>query len=66
MIQKNHIPEIIPSSYSLEQQIAAAMAKCDASIEQAKLAKEAKEEARAVRFAIAQAKAISHARRWSY
>ena len=64
MIQRNHTSLITPSSWSLMQQIAAADAKFDAAREQAKLREEARLDARAVRFAVAQAKAINHARNW--
>ncbi len=46
-----------PSSEMLMSMIKAAEAKCDASIEQAKLRKAAQEEARMERFLIAQAAA---------
>ena len=48
----------IPSSTTLQDMIDSAMRKCDASIEQAKLKKEAQAEARMERFLIAQAAAM--------
>lgn len=46
-----------PSNWNLSRQIAAAMAKCDASVEQVAARKEAREEARAVRGWTAEAEA---------
>lgn len=55
-----------PSSTLLNSMIAAAMAKCDASREQAALKKEAAEDERAARAWAAQAAAQSRARRWGH
>jgi hypothetical protein len=59
-----YAPPFTPSVWLLEQQMAAAVAKCDASVEQARLREEARQDARALRFVVAQAKSISFARRW--
>lgn len=66
MIGTRLATHFIPSPSSLEAQVASAMSRFDAARARALAEKEAKEEARGVRFAVAQAKAISHARRWRY
>lgn len=51
-----------PSGTDLDNMIASAMAKCDASVEQARLKREAREEARAARAWGAEVKARFYAR----
>jgi hypothetical protein len=54
----------VPSSWHLEQQIAAAMAKCDSDVEQARLRKEARDLDREIK-AQAHATAVrSRIKRW--
>ena len=56
----------VPSSTMLLSMIDRAMAKCDASIEQAALRKEAQAEEQACKAWTAEAEAISRRRRWGF
>jgi hypothetical protein len=62
MISTNAPVHFAPSPWNLEQQIAAALKKCDASVEQAKLRSEVRANDRAVRAQMAGAKARHYRR----
>lgn len=57
---------IAPSPWLLGSMIDRAMAACDADVEQARLAEEARKERRAERIAVAQARAQAQARTLAY
>ena len=54
--------QFAPSSWRLDKMVEAAIAKADASLEQARLAEQARIEARAAKYIEAQARAAQHAR----
>lgn len=62
MISTNAPVHFTPSSWALEQQITAALLKCDASLEQAKLKQEERANALAVRAQVAESKARHYRR----